>query len=171
MKHRILFLAAATTLTFAACNNTFEQEGGSFTQDQLDSILQYRTDSTEEAQRLMHDSIMNAHADSLANLESKSPSSSTPTKKGTTKPAVTAPAGNQNTTDRQMEEQVTETNKVRTQAEIEADKKAARFGDEAAKARLQQDEADRKAARFGDEAAKERVQQQETDKKADRFNR
>src|SRR5690606_10591704 len=70
MKHRILLLAAVTTVGFAACNSNQE---GEYTQEQLDSIVQARADSTANALKLENDSVINAMADSLAAHDIETP--------------------------------------------------------------------------------------------------
>lgn len=166
MKNRIvLFLGAATILGMASCSNNSGE--GSYTQEQLDSIANYRADSIAMANKMANDSIIAAKADSvriadsLAAAANKGTSSSSSHTSSTTKPETENP------------EVVPEEEKPtpRTQADIEADKKAARFGDKAAAERLKQDDAVKKAARFGDTQAKETVEQQEAQKKAARFNR
>lgn len=166
MKNRILLLAAASTLGFAACNQSTD---GQYTQEQLDSIVNYKVDSIEYALKLQNDSLISAMADSLA-------------AKGVAVPPAAKAASSRVKSESRNPSSVKTTDKeavpverpaadTRTQADIAADKKAARFGDEDAKARLEQDAADKKAARFGDEEAKARVEQTAQDKKAERFNR
>lgn len=166
MKTRLFLLAAATTIGFAACQNQKPESG--YTQQQLDSIVQYKADSAANALKMVNDSITNkmaadsvAKADSIAAAKSKVTTKTTVSKKtvihkkGT--PPVIVP--------------IVKAPIVRTPAQIDADKKAARFGDAAAKARLAEDAATKKAARFGDKNAQEKVQQTDAQKKADRFNK
>jgi hypothetical protein len=158
MKNRILLLSALTAIGFASCTNP--NTSGTYTQEQLDSIVQYRVDSIAMELKMQNDSLIYAMADSIAMAtKSAKPGSSTVTRP--TKPVSHSTSPN-NTTIKPA---------VRTQAQIDADKKAARFGDEAAKARLAQDEANKKAARFGDKDAQEAIEQTEADKKADRFKK
>ena len=159
MKTRLFLLAAVATIGFTACQNN--NSDGGYTQEQLDSIVQYKADSAANALKMANDSTINAIADSVAQAElantgtktTGNKKGSTPTKKNpTVAPAEKAPV-------------------VRTPAEMEADKKAARFGDAEAKARVERDEATKKAARFGDADAQQKVDQTEAQKKADRFNK
>lgn len=167
MKNRIFLLAAATTLGFAACND--QGTDGQYTQDQLDSIVNYRVDSIESALKLQNDSLISAMADSLAAKgvtvppAAKAASTRVKAERATPGPAA-------KTTDKELQVEQPAAQK-RTQADVSADKKAARFGDEEAKARLEAEAADKKAARFGDEEAKARVEEAAQDKKAERFNR
>lgn len=115
MKQRLLILAAATSVLFAACNGGGTE--GSYTQEQLDSITKMKTDSAANALKLQNDSLINAQAaaeartaDSLRVIDSvfnagnksgkstvKKPVKPAPPKSGGVKPApkpeeVTAPA-------------------------------------------------------------------------------
>jgi len=166
MKNRIiLLLGAATVFGMASCSNNGEQ--GSYTQEQLDSIANYRADSMANVMKAQNDSIIAARAaDSVRILDSiKNAQVATGSHKSTTKTPPTK------TTTEDVSDTKVEAPHVRTPAEIEADKKAARFGDKEAEARLKADEALKKAARFGDEKAKETLRQQEAAKKADRFKK
>lgn len=165
-KSIFLLLSAAGILSFAACSNN---KGGKFTQAQLDSIAKVKADSIANANKLSNDSIINAKvdstrmADSLAALKNGKESKKTvvvkKNKKSHTKPETSTPPA------------VVQQVKPRTQADIEADKKAAQFGDKAAMARLKADAAAKKAAQFGNQAAQKTVKQQEADKKASQFRR
>lgn len=97
MKQRLLILAAATSVLFAACNGGGTE--GSYTQEQLDSITKMKTDSAQNAFKLQNDSLINAQAaaeartadslrviDSVFNAGNKSGTTKTTIKK-TTKPA------------------------------------------------------------------------------------
>lgn len=174
MKNRIiLLLGAATVFGMASCSNNGEQ--GSYTQEQLDSIANYRADSMANVMKAQNDSIIAAKAadsvrilDSIKNAQAAAGSHKSTTKSSTTKPSTTTTTKN-STAD--VGDTKVEKPHVRTQAEIDADKKAARFGDKEAEARLKADAAVSKAARFGDQAAKETLQQQQDAKKADRFKK
>ncbi|WP_118976678.1 hypothetical protein [Taibaiella koreensis] len=61
MKQRLLILAAATAVAFAACNGGNNQEG-SYTKAQLDSITTAKTDSAAAALKAQNDSAINAKA-------------------------------------------------------------------------------------------------------------
>lgn len=162
MKNRILLLSALTAIGFASCTNP--NTSGTYTQEQLDSIVQYRVDSIAMDLKMQNDSLIYAMADSIA-MATKS--ATTPS---TTKPTPTKKPSVNNHTSKPTPTEVTKP-VTRTQAQIDADKKAARFGDEAAKARLAQDEANKKAARFGDKDAQQAIDQTNADKKADRFKK
>lgn len=161
MKTRLFLLAAAATIGFTACQN--QNSGDGYTQEQLDSIVQYQTDSAAAALKMANDSTINAIADSVAQAEAAAASNTTVNKKSTTKKNNSSSSSSSSSAEKAVE--------PRTPAEMEADKKAARFGDAEAKARLERDEANKKAARFGDADAKQKVEQTEAQKKADRFNR
>lgn len=171
MKNRIiLLLGAATVFGLASCNNNGQQ--GSYTQEQLDSIANYRADSMANVMKAQNDSIIAARAadsvrllDSVKNAQAAGVNKSS-SHKSTTKTTTTTTT---NTTANDAGDAEVEKPHVRTQAEIDADKKAARFGDKAAEERLKEDASMKKAARFGDEAAKETLKQQQDAKKADRF--
>lgn len=107
MKKSLLILAAATAVGFAACTGGSKE--GSYTQEQLDSIMKAKDDSTANAIKLQSDSIANAQNalavdslkrvnDSLSAVAGK-PVPATPSKKptkpskgGGTKPPVVEPA-------------------------------------------------------------------------------
>jgi len=171
MKNRIiLLLGAATVLGMASCSNNGQE--GSYTQEQLDSIANYRADSMANAMKAQNDSIIAARtADSVRILDSvknaQAKGAGAVSHKSTTKTTTTTTK----TTTSDVNDTKVEKPHVRTQAEIDADKKAARFGDKEAEARLKADDAVKKAARFGDEKAKETLQQQQDAKKADRFKK
>lgn len=61
MKQRLLILAAASAVAFAACNGGNNQEG-SYSQAQLDSVLKVKNDSAEASLKAKNDSIINAQA-------------------------------------------------------------------------------------------------------------
>src|SRR5690606_41661845 len=123
MKNRILLLAAASTLGFAACNQSTD---GQYTQEQLDSIVNYKVDSIESALKLQNDSLISAMADSLAAKGVEVPpaakAASSRVKSEASVPSVSTASEIQ-----PAEEPAAES---RTQADISADKKAARSGDE-----------------------------------------
>ncbi|HET8572436.1 MAG TPA: hypothetical protein VFL76_01075 [Edaphocola sp.] len=170
MKNRIiLLLGAATVLGLASCSNNGQQ--GSYTQEQLDSIANYRADSMANVMKAQNDSIISARAadsvrrlDSIKNAQSAGVNKGSSHKKSTTTTTTT-------TTTTVNDASAVQKAHVRTQAEIDADKKAARFGDKAAQERLEEDAKIKKAARFDDQAAKETLEQQAAQKKADRFKR
>lgn len=177
MKNRIiLLLGAATVIGMASCSNN--QQEGSYTQEQLDSIANYRADSMANVMKAQNDSIIAARAadsvrllDSIKNASAQSANASkSNTSKSTSKPVTTSEVKEVKSVNNVGTVEVAPAH-VRTAAEIEADKKAARFGDKEAEARLKADEAVKKAARFGDQTAKETLQQQEAAKKADRFKK
>lgn len=86
MKTRLLLLAAATTLGFTACqNNNIE---GSYTQEQLDSIVQFKVDSATNALRMENDSLINMMA-----IDSSVDATGTTTKTTTTKKTTNPKTG------------------------------------------------------------------------------
>jgi len=165
MKTRLFLLAAAATIGLTACQN--ENAGTGYTQEQLDSIVQFKADSASNALKMENDSMINAMAIDSANRAAQNTKATTTTTTKTTtnkKPSTSTPVPTTPST-------VNKAPETRTPAQIEADKKAARFGDAEAEARLKTDEANKKAARFGDPDAKQKVQETEAQKKADRFNK
>lgn len=162
MKNRILLLSGITAFGLASCTNPTAT--GTYTQEQLDSIVQYRVDSIAMELKMQNDSLIYAMADSIA-MATKSGTTTTTTGNKVTRPA--------NPVNRTITPNTSTTIKpaVRTQAQIDADKKAARFGDKAAEARLAQDEANKKAARFGDKEAQKAIDETNADKKAERFKK
>jgi hypothetical protein len=171
MKQSLLILAAATAVAFAACNGGNNE--GSYTQAQVDSIAKVKSDSIAAALKAQTDSTIAAtaaaearSADSLRVIDSiiAATKKTTPTtvgkktggKKGTTAPTKEEP-------------KVEPKPQIRTAEDIKRDKKAAEFGDAAAKARLEQDKRNKKAAEFGDKNAQERLDETKSSKKADEF--
>lgn len=163
----IILLGAATVLGMASCSNNKSGEK-SYTQEQLDSIANFRADSIANANKIANDSIIAAKADSMHIADSLAALKNKTTKAPAPKKATATTKPKTETTVKIPPAKIV---KPRTQADIDADKKAARFGDKAAQERLKQDEAVKKAARFGDQKAKETLQQQEAQKKAERFNK
>lgn len=174
MKKSILILSAIAGIVYLSSCGGNEQpvDTTQISQAQLDSIKKATEDSITAAQALAKDSLLNKIAeDSIAaanaaaaaaanNSGSKKPISGKPaTKPGTTKP----------TTPTKPVEPAKPA--PRTPQQIEDDKKAAKFGDKAAKDRLSQDSDNKKAAKFGDKSAKEKEQQTSDEKKASKFNR
>jgi hypothetical protein len=98
MKQRILILAAATAVVFAACNGGGTE--GSYSKEQLDSITKVKTDSIANALKAGNDSLINAKAaaeartaDSLRVIDSiitatKKSATTTSTVKKNTKPTT-----------------------------------------------------------------------------------
>lgn len=169
MKKQILALSvcALAAVGFASCGNNQSTEG-TYTQEQMDSILKAKEDSAALAEQAYNDSLLAAQAaDSIAKADSLAKinaTTTTTTKKTTTTTSKkpTTSTSNNNTPAPAPEQPRTEADKV-------ADKKASRFGDEGAKERTAQDAADKKASRFGDEAAKAKQAESTADKKASRF--
>lgn len=170
MKKSILILSAIAGMTYlSSCGSDDKPVDTTLTQMQLDSIQKAQADSAAMANAAVNDSLLKAQQDSLAAANAATAAAAnTKTGSKTAKPTVTKPVTTKPTTTKPV---APPPPKPRTQAEVEADKKAARFGDQAAKERVKQDEANKKAARFGDKDAKEKVQEIEADKKASRFNK
>ncbi|HTO17061.1 MAG TPA: hypothetical protein VLZ83_14925 [Edaphocola sp.] len=172
MKKTILILtAAAATLYFSACKNSDDNqdviETPVYTQEQLDSINAAKEDSINAANAMMNDSLLNKMAqDSIAAAEAAKTAAATgkvPVSKPKTKPNT-----NQSNTNTPV---VKPKQEVRTQEQINADKKAAKFGDKNAQDRLNQDADDKKSSKFGNKDAKDKVQQTSDDKKSSKFNK
>ncbi len=88
MKKSLLILAAATAVGFAACTGGGNKEG-SYTQEQLDSIIKAKDDSTANALKMQSDSIANAqNARAVDSLKRINDSLTAVTSKPTTAPAT-----------------------------------------------------------------------------------
>lgn len=177
MKNRIFFLLGVATLfSVTSCSNS---QKGQYTQEQLDSIMQVKEDSMAQSMKLQNDSLINARANARADSIVNSQVKSTPgaTKKSSSKSSsgsTSSTKGNTGSSSSNAGAGSVSTNKtehVRTPAEIDADKKAARFGNAAAKARLKSDDSLVKAARFGDAKAKAILEKRDEAKKSARFNK
>lgn len=173
MKKSILILSAIAGMVYLSACGGNEQpvDTTQISQAQLDSIKKATEDSIAAAQALAKDSLLNKIAeDSIAaanaaaaaaanNSSSKTSSGKPATKPGTTKPTTpTKPAEPAKPA-------------PRTPEQIKADKKAAEFGDAAAKKRLEQDKSNKKAAEFGNKEAQQSVEDAKKAKKASEFNR
>lgn len=170
MKQSLLILAAATAVAFAACNGGNNE--GSYTQAQVDSITKVKSDSAAAALKAQTDSTIAATAaaeartaDSLRVIDSIIAS----TKKTTTTTVIKKTGGNKGTTTTKTETKVEPKPQIRTAEDIKRDRKAAEFGDAAAKARLEQDKRNKKAAEFGDRNAQDKLDETKSSKKADEF--
>lgn len=168
MKKQILILAAAGLGVFGIASCGGGTTTPELTQTQLDSISKAQADSMALAQQAYNDSVLAqqaidsvAKADSLAAINGVTTGTTTKTTTTVKKPTTTKPTNHNNNTPTPAP--------TRTQAEKEADKKASKFGDAAAKARVDADNANKKAAKFGDAAAKAKVEAEATDKKASKF--
>jgi len=106
MKQSLLILAAATAVAFAACNGGNNQEG-SYTAAQADSIAKAKMDSAQAALKAQNDSTINAKAadearkaDSLRVIDSVIAA----TKKTTTTTVVKKSGGNKKPTTKPKED-------------------------------------------------------------------
>lgn len=98
MKQRLLILAAATAVAFAACNGGNNE--GSYSQAQVDSIAKAKEDSIATAMKLQTDSTIAAEAqrndslrvaDSIANATTKGASATNVKKNSKPTPSKPAP--------------------------------------------------------------------------------
>lgn len=109
MKLRLLTIAAVSAVAFAAC--TGGNNDGSYTQEQLDSIIKAKEDSTAAALKFQADSLLKAQADATADslriADSLAAATKTVTK--TTKTVTKRPSsGGTSTTVTEKEETVVE---------------------------------------------------------------
>lgn len=147
MKKSLFILAAASAVAFAACNGGNNE--GSYTQEQVDSMAAAMKDSASAAMKASADSAIQAQADAAARSADSIrviDSIVAATKASSTKTTVVRQTGGGKTTTTTKTEQVTEEPSRVSPSSI--DKKAARFGDDAAKAKVQQSSTDAKADRF-----------------------
>lgn len=129
MKQRLLVLAAAGTVIFAACNGGGNE--GSFTQEQLDSISNMKMDSTANALKAQNDSIIQAEAaaearradslrviDSVINATKKSATKTVAPKKTTTsKPSTPAQNHQEEKKEESKPTEVKKSNSLREQSD------------------------------------------------------
>lgn len=169
MKKSILVLSAIAGIVYLSSCGGNEQptEAPGYTQMQLDSIKKATEDSIAAANALAKDSLLNKMAeDSIAAANAAAAAAANSGTKTGNKPAPAKPGTTKPTTPAKPAEPA-----PRTPQQIADDKKAAKFGDKAAKARLEEDSDNKKSSKFGDKTAKEKEQQTSDEKKASKFNR